>query len=385
MPDSISRRRFVNRSIGVGAGAALLGRLPVAGSTHRPPSSAPGITRRDGPSVATTPLIITSHSNETGRAAMQAAWEILAAGGSALDAVEKGANVIEVDPEDTSVGYGGLPNERGVVQLDASIMDGSTYSAGSVASLEGIKTPSSVARLVMERTDHVMLVGPGALEFARSWGFEETELLTEKARRRWLRWRELRSDRDDWGPPDHIPPDVTEQDGGDGSGGGSAEELAFQRAEARLHRYGTTNVLAVDASGDIAGITTTSGLAYKIPGRIGDSPIIGAGLYVDNDVGAAGATGRGEDVIKSCASYYIVLRMRDGMSPQEACEDALAMILHKYRDVNPEFVPSEKFVAINKAGDYGCAWMPARDAKPRMTVRNESGLDIYEGTVLEAG
>jgi N4-(beta-N-acetylglucosaminyl)-L-asparaginase len=380
MSDSISRRRFVNRSIGVGAGAALLGKLPVAGASLETLSPGSDGMGRGGPSTATTPLIITSHSNETGQAAMRDAWEILSAGGSALDAVEKGANVIEVDPEDTSVGYGGLPNERGVVQLDSSIMDGRTYSAGSVASLEGIKTPASIARLVMERTDHVMLVGPGALEFAKSWGFEETDLLTEKARQRWLRWREERSDRDDWGPPDHIPPETTEQGGGGGDE--SEEELAFQRAEAALHRYGTTNVLAVDANGDIAGITTTSGLAFKIPGRIGDSPIIGAGLYVDNDVGAAGATGRGEDVIKSCASYYIVMRMRDGMSPQEACEDAMGMILHKYRNVNPEFIPSEKFVAIDKAGEYGCAWMPFRDAKPRMSVRNEAGLEIYEGTVI---
>lgn len=382
MSDSISRRRFVNRSIGIGAGAALLGKLPVAGASRETLSPASGSAVRSGPSTATTPLIITSHSNETGQAAMGAAWEILSAGGSALDAVEKGANVIEVDPEDTSVGYGGLPNEAGVVQLDSSIMDGRTYSAGSVASLERIKTPSSVARLVMERTDHVMLVGPGALEFARSWGFEETDLLTDKARQRWLRWREQHSDVDDWGPPDHMPPEATEPGGRGGDGEESEDELGFQRAEARLRRYGTTNVLAVDANGDVAGITTTSGLAFKIPGRVGDSPIIGAGLYVDNEVGAAGATGRGEDVIKSCASYYIVMRMRGGMHPQEACEDALRMILRKYRDVNPEFVPSEKFVAINLAGEYGGAWMPFREARPRMTVRNEAGLDIYEGTVI---
>ena len=383
MSDRISRRRFLNRSIGVGAGAAVLGRLPIVGEPI-PGEALHGLRGGLGAgssAQASTPMIITSHSNETGQAAIQAAWEILSEGGSALDAVEKGANVIEVDPEDTSVGYGGLPNEDGVVQLDSSIMDGRTYSAGSVASLEGIKTPSSVARLVMERTDHVMLVGPGALEFARSWGFEETELLTDKARQRWLRWREQRSDRDDWGPPEHIPPEATEQ--GDGGGGDESDaELAFQRAEEHLHRYGTTNVLAVDSNGDVAGITTTSGLAFKIAGRIGDSPVIGAGLYVDNDVGAAGATGRGEDVIKSCASYYIVMRMRDGMSPQEACEDAMAMIRHKYRNVNPEFVPSEKFVAINKAGEYGCAWMPYRDSKPRMSVRNEAGLEIYEGTVI---
>ena len=188
------------------------------------------------------------------------------------------------------MGYGGLPNEEGVVQLDASVMDGRTYSAGSVASIENIMTPSSVARLVMERTDHVMLVGPGALAFAKSFGFKEENLLTEEAREIWIRWREQHSETDKWGPPEHLK-----------------GRLGTNRSDGRIrvppeYEHGTTNVLAVDAHGDIAGITTTSGFAWKVPGRIGDSPIIGAGLYVDNAVGAAGATGRGEDVIKSCAS-----------------------------------------------------------------------------------
>jgi len=187
----LDRREFFRNSVGMGAGALVFGRLP---------ADLEGRVRV-GPGV---PLIITSHTNETGQNAMREAWEILDSGGSAVDAVEKGANVIEVDPEDSSVGYGGLPNEDGVVQLDASIMDGRTYNAGSVASLENIKTPASVARLVMERTDHVMLVGKGALDFARSFGFEEENLLTPKAREAWLRWRERRGKSDDWGPPDHL-------------------------------------------------------------------------------------------------------------------------------------------------------------------------------------
>ncbi len=398
MPNDMSRRGFVNRSLGLGAGALLAGRLPVAG-TEPGSALAPGVSAGPG-GQASTPLIITSHANETGAAAMRAAWEILAGGGSAIDAVEKGANVIEVDPEDSSVGYGGLPNEAGTVELDASIMDGPTYNAGAVASLEGIKTPASVARVVMERTDHVMLVGSDALEFARSWGFEETDLLTDRARERWLRWREERGESDDWGPPDHLRGERDPaSDGGRAERGrrsGSRwadlfgpDELgatndAYARAAAEIHRYGTTNVLAVDASGGVAGVTTTSGLAFKIPGRIGDSPIIGAGLYVDNEVGAAGATGRGEDVIKSCASYYIVSRMRDGRTPQEACEDALRMIIDKYRKVNPDFIPSEKFVAIDRTGRHGCAWMPFREARPRMTVMNGAGLEVYEGTVITA-
>jgi N4-(beta-N-acetylglucosaminyl)-L-asparaginase len=353
-PFGVNRRDFLKSTGAAGVGMAVLGKTP--GTLAAAPQAGAG-----------TPLIITSHTNDTGRNAMGQAWEILASGGSAMDAVERGANVIEVDPEDSSVGYGGLPNADGVVQLDASCMDGKTYNAGAVAGLENIKTPASVARLVMERTDHVILVGRGALEFARSFGFEETDLLTDRARQSWLRWRERLSESDDWGPPDHLR---------DSGGSGNPSDALVEGPE-EFH-YGTTNVLAVDANGDVAGITTTSGLSWKIPGRIGDSPIIGAGLYVDNSVGAAGATGRGEDVIKSCASYYIVMRMRDGRTPQQACEDAIDMIVDRYRAIGNDFVPGEKFVAINKAGEYGCARMPSgRTAS--ITVRHGGGMETYEG------
>ncbi|MGC9470895.1 MAG: N(4)-(beta-N-acetylglucosaminyl)-L-asparaginase [Bacteroidales bacterium] len=352
MSQQHSRRQFLFRSLGLSAGALMIPSVNL-------------LARQKG--QGTIPLIITSHSNETGRKAMEAGWEVLLRGGTAIDAVEKAANIIEVDPEDTSVGYGGLPNERGVVQLDASIMDGKTYNAGAVACLENIKTPSSVARLVMERTDHVLLVGQGALEFARAWGFPEENLLTEKARKIWLRWKENLSDQDDWGAPEHL---IELQ----------KEEAYWRDFPDIEHHYGTTNVLAVDAGGNIAGITTTSGLSFKLPGRVGDSPIIGAGLYVDNEVGAAGATGRGEDVIKSCASYYMVMRMSEGRSPQQACEDALQMIIRKYRKVNPGFFPSEKFVAINKHGEVGCAMMKGARI-PLMSVMNEKGYSKYEGTV----
>ncbi len=349
--NQLNRRDFFRKSAGLSAGALFIG-----GWSGNVPSGR-----------GSNPIIITSHNNQTGQNAVNEAWSILGTGGSALDAVEKGANVIEVDPEDTSVGYGGLPNQDGVVQLDSCVMDGRTYGAGSVASLENIMHPSSVARMVMEHTDHVMLVGPGALEFAKSFGFKEENLLTEKARKIWVRWRERHSDTDDWGTPEHLV------------GLPDASGMALPGPD-EFH-YGTTNVLAVDRNGDIAGITTTSGLSWKIPGRIGDSPIIGAGLYVDNQVGAAGATGRGEDVIKSCASYYIVMRMRAGRSPQEACEDAIELIIDNYRHVNPNFVPAEKFVAINKAGEYGSAWMGIRGL-PKMSVRTTDGLEIFEGTSL---
>jgi len=360
MSGRISRRHFVQQGTGMGAGALLLSPTNLLGATTR---------STKGPQTSTTPFVITSHSNETGARAMEAAWEVLAGGGSALDAVERGTNIIEEDPEDTSVGYGGLPNERGVVQLDASIMDGKTYSAGSVSAIENIKHPCSVARLVMERTDHIMLVGQFALDFATSWGFQEENLLTERARQAWLSWRENHSDRDDWGPPEHM-----RRRGNDG--GANYDDIE--------QTHGTVNVLAVDSNGDVAGITSTSGMSYKVPGRIGDSPVIGAGLYVDNSVGAAGATGRGEDVIKSCASYYIVMRMREGRSPQDACQDAMQMIADRYAAVGIDYMPGEKFVAINKDGEYGCV-QTSTQRPPRMTVRNQTESTVYEGAIAFGG
>jgi N4-(beta-N-acetylglucosaminyl)-L-asparaginase len=353
MKNSISRRNFLGRTIGISAGALLV--QPLTGFSLRNKVN------------DIKPLIITSHTNQTGQNAMETGWEILRNGGTAVDAVEKAANVIEIDPEDTSVGYGGLPNERGVVQLDSSFMDGRTYSAGAVACLENIKTPASVARLVMEHTDHVLLCGAGALEFAKAWGFKEENLLTEKARKIWLRWKEELSPSDDWGVPEHLQ-NIRK------------DEAYWHDFPDIEHHYGTTNVIAIDMNGDIAGCTTTSGLSFKLNGRVGDSPIIGAGLYVDNEVGAAGATGRGEDVIKSAASYYIVLKMKEGRSPQEACEDALHMIVDRYKKVNPDFFPSEKFVAINKDGEWGCSTMKGR-GNPRMSIRTDKGYSRYEGTV----
>ncbi|MDX1394941.1 MAG: N(4)-(beta-N-acetylglucosaminyl)-L-asparaginase [Gemmatimonadota bacterium] len=396
MSKEMNRRGFVQTGLGIGAGAAVMGTFP-RGAFASIRSEGGSLRRPDG---RIAPMIMTSHSNDAGREAMAAAWEMLSRGEKAIDAVERAANIIEVDPTDTSVGYGGLPNEEGVVQLDASIMDGATYNAGSVAGLEGIKTPASVARLVMDRTDHVMLIGAHAQRFAMGFGYQIEDLMTERSREIWLRWRERRSDDDDWGPPDHLRDPDGAASGGQARGlrgreaieaeaewwaeildlpGRDGPDREYVLADALVHRYGTTNVLSVDSEGDIAGITTTSGLAWKIPGRIGDSPIIGAGLYVDNDVGAAGVTGRGEDVIKSCASYYIVSRMGAGRTPQQACEDACAMIRHKYRNVNPDFIPSEKFVAINKVGEWGAAWMPFRDSRPRITVANASGIEIQEG------
>ena len=301
------------------------------------------------------PIVVTS-GGRSGLQANEVAWEVLSKGGSALDAVEKGANVVELNPDNTSVGYGGIPNEEGVVELDASIMCGKTRNAGSVGGLRNIKTPSSAARLVMERSDHVMLVGEGALKFAKAHGFKEENLLTERARKIWLRWKENLSPNDDWLPP------------GD-------DNYDTERPQ------GTINVLAVDTYGNIAGITTTSGLGFKIPGRVGDSPIIGAGLYVDNEVGAAGATGRGEEVIKICGSYQVVENMRNGMTPQQGCEDVCRRII-KWHDGNVNF--SDKFVAVNKDGLTGCAQVRGRkEARgPSYTVFDKRGNETYYGVTI---
>ena len=300
--------------------------------------------------------VLCSRNERWGRPVNAPAWEILAGGGSALDAVVAGARVVELDPEDPSVGYGGLPNEDGVVQLDASVMCGKLKKCGAVGALERIKTASEVARLVLERTDHVLLVGEGALRFARAHGFEETNLLTEKARLEWLRWKENSSPSDDWLPP--------------------ADGVYRDRAG---RPTGTINVLAVDAQGDLAGCTTTSGLAYKIPGRLGDSPIVGAGLYLDFEIGAAGATGRGEEVIKTCGSFAVVEAMRRGLSPEEACLEACRRIARWTRE-RPDF--DVKFVALRRDGVAGCAAIWGRPGDLGAAIQNSAGFELVRMAAL---
>ncbi len=278
------------------------------------------------------PVVIAS-GNGINATAM--AMEKIRQGIDTLDAVVAGVNLVEEDPNEMTVGYGGYPNDQGVVELDACVMHGPTYRAGSVGALKGVKRPSRVAQLVMERTDHIMLVGDGALAFAKAHGFKEEDLLTEKAREAWLKWKESLSDQDDWLGEDE-------------------RKLGFERPT------GTINCCALNEKGELSGTTTTSGLAFKIPGRVGDSPIIGAGLYVDNEVGAAGATGRGEAVILSSGSRIVVENMRHGMKPHEAILDVLERICQKtvdrrllYRKGYPKF--NDTFYAINKDGEYACA------------------------------
>jgi len=340
-----TRRNFIQKALGAGVSIPFLSFSKVSAA------------KINESKAATIPILMCSRGESWGKKVLTPAWESLTNNGNLLDAIEKGANVVELDPEDTSVGYGGLPNEDGVVQLDASIMYGPTHNCGSVAAIEGIKTPSSVARLVMERSDHIHIVGEGAAKFARAHGFKQEDLLTERARKIWLRWKENLSEKDDWFPP---------EDG----------DYDLERST------GTINVLGVDKEGNVAGITTTSGLFGKISGRIGDSPIIGAGLYVDNAVGAAGATGRGEEVIRICGSYYVVQKMAEGLSPQEACEAACKKII----DVNggPKNVDfNDKFVAVNKNGEVGCAQVRgSKERTLKATFYSTKGLKVVEGPSL---
>ncbi|MFI4896731.1 MAG: N(4)-(beta-N-acetylglucosaminyl)-L-asparaginase [Phycisphaerales bacterium JB059] len=346
--NTIDRRRFLGVGA-LGAGAALTGSL-----AHARPSTA----REDHPGDEHRgPCVIASGN---GLAACDRAWERLRDGADPAAAVVDGVGLIEADENDMTVGYGGLPNEDGVVQLDASVMHGPSHKAGAVACLENIKHPAAVALKVLTDTDHVLLVGEGAKRFAVRHGFPEENLLTEKAREAWLRWKRNASPHDDWLDADQAIRLKGERIG---------------QAEAIPFTYGTIHCGAVDGDGDLGATTTTSGLSYKIPGRVGDSPIIGAGMYVDNEVGSAGATGRGEAVIQSCGAFLAVRFMEQGMTPTEAC---LAVLRHidartKRKDLRdahgrPNF--NVVVYALRKDGAYGGAVM-----RPgaRFAVRDTTG------------
>jgi len=306
-------------------------------------------------------------SSANGLRACARAMEILKKGGDTLDAVVAGVNINEEDPEDDSVGYGGLPNEEGVVELDACVMHGPTRRAGSVASLRGIKTPSKIAKLIMEETDHVMLAGEGALRFAKAYSFREENLLTEKSRLAWLVWkRSLRDARghnnwtDGLDAPAGAKPSAWWKQQFPQAG---EELLAYALDRAMDPPTGTINCLALNAKGEISGVTTTSGLSWKIPGRVGDSPIIGAGLYVDQDVGAAGSTGRGEENIRVAGAHTIVENMRHGMPPKDAVLECLKRVSRNYGDDRKRIEKFDlKFYALRKDGVYagGSVWNSRR-------------------------
>lgn len=248
-----------------------------------------------------------------------AAWEILSKNGRALDAVEAGVKIPEGDPNERSVGYGGRPDRDGKVTLDACIMD-EFSNIGSVACLEHIKHPISVARAVMEKTPHVMLVGKGALQFALSQGFKKENLLVEESEKEWKEWL----------------------------------KTSQYKPIANIENHDTIGMIALDANGNLSGACTTSGMAFKMHGRVGDSPIIGAGLYVDNEIGAATATGHGEEVIRISGCHLVVELMRQGLSPQKACEKAVMRIVKLTQNRGKELKDIQVgFIALNKKGEYG--------------------------------
>lgn len=314
-------------------------------------------------------------SSANGLICCQRAMQILQSGGDTLDAVVAGVTLVENDPNDDSVGYAGLPNEEGVVELDASVMHGPTRRAGSVASVQNIKNVAKLAKLVMEQTHHIMLVGDGARRFAKAWGFPEENLLTEKSRVAWMVWKQSLKD----------PQGNSNWNGGRNSAkpnlallqkafpGVDEEILAYAWDRAIHPPTGTINCLALNAKGEMSGTTTTSGLAWKIPGRVGDSPVIGAGLYVDQEVGGAGSTGLGEENIRVCGAHTIVENMRRGMAPKDACLEVLKRISHNYGDDKSRMKFNINFYALRKDGAYGAATLFGEGGQmPKFAVNDGS-------------
>jgi N4-(beta-N-acetylglucosaminyl)-L-asparaginase len=344
----MKRRDFIRHS----AAAGLIAAAPSALD-----GKSPAVIRQS----KAKPIIIASGNGNQFKnggdvTCVQKAFALMTQGADVLDAVIAGVNIVELDPLDDSVGYGGLPNAEGVVQLDSSCMHGPKKRAGAVAGLEGVRTPSLVAKAVLEQTDHHLIVGQDAQKFARSMGFKiEDDLNTEHSRSLWLEWKR-RTD-----PSHYLDPKTRAE--------------VWQREGLRMvaeglidpqHYYGTINCNGVNARGEICGVTTTSGLAWKIPGRVGDSPILGAGLYVDGEVGAAGSTGRGEANLYNLCSFLIVEEMRRGKSPKDAGMEALRRIKAntvEKRLLNSRGAPNFgiNFYVINAKGEY-------------------AGVTMYEGT-----
>ena len=367
MTERVSRRQFVKSGAAVGALAASA--RPLFGQ---------------GPTVlvrkATPPVVISSANgnkvkNGGPRTGVAEAYERMVKGEDVLSALIAGVNIVELDPADDSVGYGGLPNADGVVQLDSCCMHGPKKRAGGVAALEGVRTPSLVAQAVLEQTDHHLLVGKGAQEFARNLGFKvEDDLNTDNSRKKWLEWKR-RID------PDHYLDPAKRTEAED-------EARRLMVADALLdpfHAWGTINCDGVGPKGEVCGVTTTSGLAWKIPGRVGDSPILGAGLYVAGDIGAAGSTGRGEANLFNLSSYFIVEEMRRGASPKDAGMAALKRVAANTAEKrlldakgNPRF--HLQFYVLNRSGEYAGVSLYAKGGKEtaRFAVCTEKGPETLD-------
>lgn len=364
----ITRRDFVKT-----ASCSLAAASPLAALARPAAGASPELLIRR----TVRPVVVSDYSgwefkNGGTENAVQRAFRLITEGRDVLDSIIAGVNIPELDPLETGIGYGALPNAAGVVELDASCMHGPKKRAGAVASLQGVRTPSLVARAVMDHTDHHLLVGAGAQQFAREMGFKiEEDLNTENSRRLWREWKR-RVDPEHWLDPNRK----------------ESREMAAGRSMVRDGLigegsfWGTINCDAIGPNGDICGVTTTSGLAWKIPGRTGDSPILGAGLYVDNEVGAAGSTGRGEANLYNLSSFLIVEAMRRGLSPKDAGMEALKRIRANTVEArllnskgNPNF--NIRFFALNKRGEYaGLAMYHAGETK--YAVCTENGAQAIE-------
>ncbi len=319
-------------------------------------SSSLFVHKYSGGTSALGPVVLSTWSPNV--KANAAAWTILEKNGRALDAVEKGVRVTEADPKDQSVGYGGLPDRDGKVTLDACVMD-ENGNCGAVFAIENIMHPVSVARLVMEKTPHVQLTGEGALRFALSQGFKKENLLTPESEKAWREWLKT----------SHYDPMITVDN--------IQEEINKQKpkeVKGQINNHDTIGMLALDVNGNLSGACSTSGMAFKMSGRVGDSPIIGAGLFVDNEIGAATSTGVGEEVIKICGSHTVVELMRQGLSPEEACKKAVERIV-KRNGVNAKTL-QVAFIALNKKGEYGGYSILK---KFDYGVRNMQGEKVYNG------
>ena len=362
MNSKMSRRAFVITS----AAAGLAARAPIAASAQ---TTAPKISNRVKPVVVASSNGFTMKNGGQFNC-VETAFQRILDGGDVLDALIAGVNIVELDPEDASVGYGGRPNADGVVQLDSCCMHGPKKQAGGVAALEGIRTPSLVAKAVMDHTDHHLLVGEGAQRFARNLGFEiEDDLNTEKSRKQWLEWKR-RID------PDHYLDPGKRFEAGRRAGLDMLRDGIISENE----YYGTINCNGVNPNGEICGVTTTSGLSWKIPGRVGDSPILGAGLYVDGAVGAAGSTGRGEANLYGLCSFLIVEEMRRGKHPKDAGMEALRRIKAntiEARLLNERGEPNfnVNFYVVDKMGRYAGVAIYADGDDSRYAVCTENGAE----------
>jgi N4-(beta-N-acetylglucosaminyl)-L-asparaginase len=391
----VDRRKFLSGIAITSASLAVNAQEQKAQSQSKAP-----VTKEAVRTSFKRPILISSANGMNGS---DGGYTLLTRGRDPLDAVMFVLKVQEDDPNDDSVGLGGLPNEDGVVELDACCMHGPTRRAGSVAGVREIKNVASVARLVMERTNHVMLVGEGAQKFAVAHGFKQENLLTERSRQIWMLWKEAMSNQDNWGPGLSSPgwkspvplgkpqarAELVERLDRIAAEIGVNPEFREHAIACVLHPpTGTIHCSAVTENGDMAGGTTTSGLAWKIAGRAGDSPIIGAGCYTDQDVGSAGATGTGEECIKVCGAHTIVENMRKGMDPREAALDTLRRIVHNHEDDRNKlkFI-SMQFYALRKDGAYAgvSLWSHDTDGKRRHFQVNDGTKRLEESAYLMEG